>query len=504
MHLKTITMTVLAGSLLASPGWSQDDTEFTIPEDQAATARQLAEAGLESDLAWDIVESLTTEIGPRLGGSEAEARARDWGVRTLTELGFENVRIEEFEMPYWERGELDVAIVSPFPQAMAATELGGSATTPEGGVTAEIVFFESFDDLQDAPAGVLDGRIAYINDRMVRAHDGAGYGPANRKRSLGWIEAQSRGAVGLLIRSVGTDSHRMPHTGNMSRVTENTLAQGSLSDVAADYVRATYPDLSEAPARSQIPAIALSAPDADQVERIHRMGEAIEVSLHASGGWQSTTTSGNVIGEIVGRELPEEIIVIGGHLDSWDEGTGAVDDGAGIAITVAAARLIAELPENPRRTIRVIMFGAEEVGLLGGFDYAQRYADSLGDHVVASESDFGAGPVWRLSSNVSEEGTAAMDEILRIIAPYGVIRGERAGGGGGPDIIPMAMRGVPTFRLEQEGSDYFDLHHTPDDTLDKIDPDELAQNVAVWAATVYLAAELDVEFRTADEQDGRE
>lgn len=498
MHLNTLMTAIVAGALCAAPAVALQGYE--IPAEDAETARNLADAGLESDLAWEVLESLTTEIGPRLGGSEAEARARDWGVRTLTELGFENVRIEDFEMPYWERGALYTALVSPFPQIVYATELGGSAASPEEGVTADIVFFESFEDLQAAPAGSLDGRIAYVNDRMVRAMNGSGYGPANRKRSTGWVEAQARGAAALVIRSVGTDSHRMPHTGNMSRITQNTIDQGTLSPVAADYVAETWPDLANEPGLSRIPAVAVSAPDADQIERIHRMGETMQMRIIATGGgWREATVSGNVIGEVVGRENPEEIVVIGGHLDSWDEGTGAVDDGAGIAITVAAARLIAELPENPRRTIRVIMFGAEEVGLLGGFAYAERYADALGDHVVASESDFGAGRVWRFSSNVSEEGTAAMDAVSAILAPYGVIRGDRAGGGGGPDIIPMAMRGVPTFRLEQDGTDYFDLHHTPDDTLDKVDPDALAQNVAVWAATTYLAAELDVDFRTAPE-----
>lgn len=501
--MRLVTMAAIAATGLGAAGAAAQE-DFVIPDTVAATATQLADTGLESDLAWNILESLTTEIGPRLGGSEAEARARDWGVQMMNELGFENVRIETFEMPYWTRGEMAASITSPFPQNVAATALGGSASTPQGGLTGEIVFFESFDALLEAPAGSLDGRIAYVNDRMVRAMNGSGYGPANRKRGLGWLEAQARGAVGLVIRSVGTDSHRMPHTGNMSRPTPRSVEQGAVSDVAAAYLQEAYPDFANEPAQSQISAIAVSAPDADQIERIHAMGETIQMQIHTTGGWQEDTVSGNVIGEIPGRELPDEIIVIGGHLDSWDEGTGAVDDGAGVAITVAAARLIADLPRNPRRTIRVVLFGSEEVGLLGGFDYASRYADSLGDHVLASESDFGAGRVWRFSSSVSDEGTAAMDQVGRILAPYGVVRGDTSGGGGGPDIIPMAMQGVPTFRLEQDGTDYFDLHHTPDDTLDKVDPAALAQNVAVWAATVYLAAELEVDFRTSDEQDGHD
>ncbi|MBI1237430.1 MAG: M28 family peptidase, partial [Alphaproteobacteria bacterium] len=163
------------------------------------------------------------------------------------------------------------------------------------------------------------------------------------------------------------------------------------------------------------------------------------------------------------------------------------------------AHLISQLPRAPRRTIRVVLFGAEEVGLLGAFAYAQQNADEIGNIVLASESDFGAGRVWSLTSGTSEEGTAFLDEAQRIIAPLGIIRGDRANRGGGPDIIPLALQGVPVFRLTQDGTDYFDLHHTPDDTFDKIDPDELAQNVAAWAAIVWLAADSNVEFRTQDE-----
>ena len=224
-------------------------------------------------------------------------------------------------------------------------------------------------------------------------------------------------------------------------------------------------------------------------------GEAISLTVNSVAGWHGEVTSGNVVLDIVGRENPEEIVLIGGHLDSWDLGTGAVDDGAGVAITVAAAKLIADLPQRPRRTIRVVMFGAEEVGLLGARAYAEQHADEVANHVLATESDFGARTIWRLSSNVSEASTPVIDEVGRVIAPLGIIRGGSNEPGGGPDIIPLAMLGVPTVRLEQNGEDYFDLHHTPDDTLDKIDPDELAQNVAAYAALVYLAAETDADFR---------
>jgi Zn-dependent M28 family amino/carboxypeptidase len=199
---------------------------------------------------------------------------------------------------------------------------------------------------------------------------------------------------------------------------------------------------------------------------------------------------------LIGSEKPEEIVLIGGHLDSWDLGTGAVDDGAGIAITTAAAKLIANLPKRPKRTIRVVMFGAEEVGLLGAFAYSLKHSGNLHNHVVATESDFGARNIWQIVSNVNPEATKLVDEIAKILAPLGIVRGGSNVKGGGPDIIPMAAKGVPTIRLNQEGTDYFDLHHTPDDTLDKINPDELAQNVAAYAAAIYLFADTDVELKT--------
>jgi Peptidase family M28 len=484
--------------LMSATAYAQDDA--LISEESAATARELMQRGLESDTGYEIVRSLTTEVGPRLGGSEQEARARDWAVQMFTELGFENVRVEPFEMPYWDRGSIELRIVEPFPQMLIGSALGGSAATPQNGLERDIVFFDSFDALRDAPGdGSLEGRIAYVNDRMISAQTGAGYGPANAKRQFAWLEAEARGAAAVIIRSVGTDSHRFPHTGMMSTPNASSVAAGRHSRAVIDYLNAEHPDFNENRVWSSIPAVAVSAPDADQIERIHGAGETLRAHLSVVAGWRGMRQSGNVIAEIPGRELPDEVVLIGAHLDSWDEATGAIDDGAGVGIVTAAAHLIGQLPRAPRRTIRVVLFGAEEVGLLGAFAYARQNADEIGNIVLASESDFGAGLVWSLTSGTSDEGTAFLDETQRIISPLGIIRGDRANRGGGPDIIPLAMQGVPVFRLTQDGTDYFDLHHTPDDTFDKIDPDELAQNVAAWAAVVWLAADSDVEFRTQDE-----
>ena len=442
--------------------------------EQAQTAAMLRDQALESDLAWEIVESLTTEIGPRLGGSEAEARARLWGAALGEELGFDRVSIEEYTMPYWTRGEMRITMTAPYELELYGTALGGSGRSPRlRPANGEVVYFRTVRDLMAAPDGSLEGRIAFVDgEPIVHSQTGAGYGPANQRRRIGWQHAERAGAEALVVRSVGSDSHRMPHTGMMSS------DEGEWAD---------------------IPVIAVSNPDADHIRRLHELGESMSFQVRSTAGWHGDVTSGNVVLDIIGRENPDEIVLIGGHLDSWDLGTGAVDDGAGVAITTAAAALIAQLPERPRRTIRVVMFGAEEVGLLGARAYAEAHADEIGNHVLATESDFGAGRVWQLVSNVDDDANAAVDAIGHVLEPLGIIRGGSSVPGGGPDIIPLAMQGVPTVRLNQDGTDYFDLHHTQDDTLDKIDPDALAQNVAAYAALVYLAAEMDVEFRSEEE-----
>ena len=436
---------------------------------QTKTAQSLIQRALESNLGYEIVESLTTEVGPRLAGSKAEKRARDWGVNLGNELGFDRVTVESFTMPFWDRGELQISIESPYQQDLYGTALGGAAPS-EDTITAPIHYFRDINELRNIDEGELDGKIAFVDGEiLVKSQTGGGYSQANIKRRVGWQLAEKAGAKALVIRSVGSDSRRFPHTGMMSK------KEGDLW--------------------AKIPVIAVSNPDADHIRRLHNLEKQITISLQSGSQWKGERESGNVILDLVGSEMPDEIVLIGGHLDSWDLGTGAVDDGAGVAITTAAAKLIADLPKRPKRTIRVVMFGAEEVGLLGAFAYAKQHEANLTNHVLATESDFGAGTVWQLVSNTNPEANKAIDEIAQVVAPLGIVRGGSEEPGGGPDIIPMAAKGVPTIRLKQNGMDYFDLHHTPDDTLDKIDRDELAQNVAAFAASIYLAADADVEFR---------
>jgi hypothetical protein len=468
----SLTGSSLLALLLTSTANSQS---FDLPADAEATAQALIDTSLDSNLAYSIVESLTTDIGPRLAGSDDEARARGWGARLGEELGFDRVAIEPFAMPYWERGDSRLTLTTPYELPLYATALGGSATS-DGRIDADVVYFRSAYELSKATEESLRGKIAFVDgDPMVKSQTGAGYGPANKRRRVGWQHAERAGAKALVVRSVGSSSHRFPHTGMMS------------AKVHEDHPEKIW---------ASIPVMAISNPDADHLRRLHAKGEQLHLNLESEAGFKGDVESGNVILELVGREKPEEIVLIGGHLDSWDLGTGAIDDGAGIAITTAAAALIAQLPQRPRRTIRVVMFGAEEVGLLGARAYAAAHADEAGQHVLATESDFGAGSIWQLVSNVNPEANPVIDAIGRVIAPLDIVRGGSEVAGGGPDISPLVPLGVPTVRLNQNGQDYFDLHHTPDDTLDKIDPEKLAQNVAAYAALVWLAAELDVEFRS--------
>jgi len=430
------------------------------------TANQLIDKALADDTAWKVVESLTTEIGPRLAGSDAEARAREWGAAKLKALGFKNVRVETYDMPYWSRTHEKVEIVSPFAQPLTVTALGNSPATPEGGVTADVVRFDSYQALVDAPMTGLEGKIVFVDEKMTRTQDGSGYGVAVAKRGGASREGKKRGAVAALIRSVGTDSHRMPHTGGMGVGGEDTF----------------------------IPAAALSAPDADQLARAikHAGGKPVTVKVDIGVERKASVVSGNVIGEIPGQT--DEIILIGGHLDSWDLGTGAIDDGAGVAITTAAAKLVGDLPGKPKRTIRVIMWGAEEVGLFGARAYAEAHKDELALHHAAGESDFGEGRIWRFSTRFGVGALPVAKAVSQALHRIGVGPGGNDGFGG-PDVSPLRAAGVPIASLDQNGLDYFDLHHTPDDTLDKINPDDLKQNVAAWAATVWLLSEMEGSLR---------
>jgi hypothetical protein len=382
-------------------------------------------------------------------------------------LGFKNVRIEPFSVDYWERHVESAEIISPFPQQLHITALGGSVATKPGGVTGQIVRFASLQALIDAPMVGLAGKIVFVDEYMTRTQDGSGYGVAVRKRSGAANEAGKRGAIAALIRSVGTDQHRFPHTGQMNYAKQIP----------------------------KVPIAALSAPDADQLQRALLLGE-VEVKLSLEVESLGRRLSGNVIGEIPGKT--DEIVIIGGHLDSWDLGTGAVDDGAGIGITLGAAKMILDLKRKPQRTIRVVMFGSEEVGLVGAKAYAEAHKAELDKHVIGAESDFGGGKIWRFDTRFDEDKLHFAAAIQAVLGPLGIAPGDNSASGG-PDMGPMRALGMPVATLKQNGWDYFDLHHTANDTFDKIKPEDIAQNVAAYAAFAWMTANLDGHFRASPE-----
>jgi carboxypeptidase Q len=477
--LVTLSFAVVLLPLSANAGPRNDASrEVRLPDTALATATVLRERALQDTTAWQLVESLTTEIGPRLAGSEADARAVRWAEAKFKALGYDKVWLEEVTFPKWVRRSERGEVLGEHAQPLSLTALGGS---PGGTVDAEIVRFADLAALDAAPAGSLIGKIAFVDYRMTRSKDGSGYGPGSRVRGRGPSAAVRAGALAFLMRSAGTEPHRYPHTG-ITRFEEGL---------------------------TPIPSAALALPDADQLARLVALGKPVKVRIVLDCGWDGTATSHNVIGEVTGarpaKRKPspngsaQDVVVIGAHLDSWDLGTGAIDDGAGIGITMAAGHLIAKLPkaQRPPRTVRVIAFANEEQGLYGGKTYANNRAAAgeIGHHQIAAESDFGAGRIYAFNSNAAPHAQGAIAQIAQALKPLGIERSEK--GGPGPDIGPLVQNGAVWGWLAQDGTDYFDLHHTPDDTLDKIDPAALAQNTAAYAVFAYLAASADGSFGSA-------
>jgi hypothetical protein len=426
----------------------------------AASLRDMALAGTD---AYSIVRSLTVEVGPRPAGSEGDRAAVAWALSQLHELEFDAVRAEEVTVPHWERGSADVSIVEPYAQSLTAVALGGSVGTDDVGIEAPVLAVADLEELIALPDRVVRGTIVYFSKRMARSRDGSGYVEAVRPRKSGPVEAARRGAVAMLMRSAGTSISRFGHTGT------TTYEQGV----------------------APIPALALAHADADMLEHQLAGGRPVIVHLRLTSRSLPEARSANVIAEVPGRG--DGIVLLGAHLDSWDLGTGALDDAAGVGIVLAAARLIADLPEAPLRTIRVVLFANEEFGLSGAKAYAAQHAEELAEHVVGLEADFGADRVWKLDSQVAEAALPIVDAIHEAIATLGIERGPNDATGG-PDLGPLREMGMPILNLWQDGTFYFDYHHTADDTLDKIDPEKLDQAVAAFVATTYIAASGESDF----------
>jgi hypothetical protein len=428
-------------------------TLLTLASLAILTAPAAAAPPQGSGTAWDIVSGLTSEVGPRLDGSPREAAARDWAVARLKALGLANVRVEQVTIKGFVRGDDRAHLVAPTQQPLAITALGYSAPTPAQGIEGEVVYFPTLDALKAAPDGSLKGKIAFIDHAMRANQDGSGYGPYGDVRRQGPAIASAKGAIAAVIRSAGTDSHRLPHTG------------------ATNWGTST-----------PIPAGAVSNPDADLIALTASKGKAMRIALTLTSHPQDNMPSGNVIGDLPGSNPALAPILVACHLDSWDLGAGAIDDGAGCAIVTAAA--LKAHQAGTLRTIRVLWAGSEELGGWGGLAYAKAHADE--PHALAMESDFGADRVWRVQLGMVDKAVGA--RIAAALNPMGIVP-DTGRVFGGEDVGPIIQaQKLAVIDLNQDGTRYFDLHHTADDTLDKIDPAQLDQNVDAWAAVLGIVA----------------
>jgi carboxypeptidase Q len=455
----------------SSPSASPSPTPVVFSQQTLAELKRLQQAALNSGYAYRQVAHLANNIGPRLSGSAQAAKAVDYVAGELKALGCE-VQLEKVMAPHWVRGEETAALVQ-FPgqapgtnQKIVLCALGDSVPTPKDGIEADVIVVRNFDELKTQPRDKTAGKIVLFNypfDKQMAAQGRAGeaYGEAVAYRSDGPSAAARQGAVACLIRSVGGADYRLPHTGQ------------------TDYAN-------DAP---KIPAGAVTAEDADLITDLVRQGP-VRMKLLLTPEQLPDVESANVIADLKGSEHPEQVIIVSGHLDSWDLGTGAIDDAAGVAVSMEAANLIQKLHLRPKRTIRVIAWMNEENGLAGSKQYAKDYAREIPNHFAAMEIDGGAG--HPLGINIKGK-----PEIKKMLAPVAAILQESGAGmltlveNCGADIEPLEKAGVPAFSPIQDSRFYFNYQHTAADTLDKIVPKELAENSAVVAVAAYALANME-------------
>jgi len=468
-------------SLTVGPASSAENSaELTvdpsvIPQNLVEQARILRDRALKDNMSVDIVESVTTEVGPRRIGTEGDKRVIAWSQAKFKELGFDRVWTEPVELDRgWTRGEAKAEIIAPYPHNVVMTALGYSVGT-DGDLIGELVEFPSFDDLLAVPEGdSLKGKIAFISYSMADYVPAPGepswqsYSEGQKARETGHVVAAQRGAEAIIIRSVGIDNNRNGHTGS---------GYEYLDDVR------------------KIPAAAASAPDAMLIQNMLRRGLPVTLKMNLTSEITGPAMSANIIGEITGREDPDQFVVMGAHVDSWDEGTGAIDDGAGIGSVMAAAAFIGQMDQRPRRSIRVLLFSGEEVGFYGVEAYMAKHTENIGNHVLGAEIDSGTGRAIKLTSGVGANSVPIVREMHKLIAPLGVEWSDANDAEGQSDMSLLGEAGMPALDFQQEPHGYFMYHHTPNDTFDKIIPEDMRLLTAAYATMFYLAAEMDVDFR---------
>jgi len=441
----------------------------TLTDSERQTIEQLKQTTLKSDLSYQILESLTTEVGNRRLGTAGDKRAVKWAVAKMNSLGFDKVWTEKVTAEQWLRGDISAKIISPYPHDIAAIGLGGTVGTSKHGITAPVVEFADLDALKAAKPGSLKGKIAFVAFRMKQAIDGSGYGPAVVARAKGASVAAEKGALAYIMRSVGTDNNRTPHTGMMRY-------QSGVK---------------------KIPAAALSNPDADLLVHMLSRKQPVKFYLNISAKHNPNkmVESASVIGEITGSEHPEQIVTIGAHLDSWDVGTGAMDDGMGIGIVLAVGAELAKLPTHPKRTVRVILYAGEEVGFYGARKYIELHQHNIKNHMIGAEWDFGLGRIYKMTPGVGASALNNMHDLAQLLAPLGVAFSSENNAVADSDMSLLSKAGMPSVKFSPDGLHYFDYHHTENDTLDKINPQDYKQSTTVYAMFTYFAAQAPVDFR---------
>jgi carboxypeptidase Q len=442
----------LAAILVPAPIHAQNDTT-PIRARYGEAATRIIEAATRDSAAWLRLAELTDRFGHRFSGSESLERAIDWMLEEMRRDGLDRVRGEPVMVPRWVRGRESAELVEPRRAPLPMLGLGGSVGTPRGGITAEVLVVSSFEELERR-ASEARGKIVLFDMPFTS------YGATVQYRSRGPSAAGRAGAVAMLLRSVASNSIRSPHTGALSY--DTTVGR--------------------------IPAAAITVEDAAMLHRMQERGQRVVVRLRMEARTLPDSPSRNVVAELVGRALPGEVVVMGGHIDSWDVGTGAVDDAGGVVAAWEALRILRELGLRPRRTVRVVGWTNEENGLRGARAYRDAYQAELERHVLAIESDGGVFRPLGFGFTGPDSARAIVREIASLLSYIGVDSIFRQGGGA--DIGPLMQRGVPGMSLSVDGARYFWYHHSDGDTVDKLDPGEVARCVAAMAVMAYVVADL--------------
>jgi len=458
---KKIIMLVAAFELVLGASLSRVLGQSASIADYRATADRVIAASLaDGQPAWDRLAELTDRFPGRLSGTPNLRYAIAWVTEKLKSDGFDNVHTEAVMVPRWVRNSESAEIVGDVVQPLAIAGLGGSVGTGTDGIRAEAIVVHNFDEL-DALAARAKGKIVVYNVIFHQTGDPlAEYRQGTRYRGSGASRAAKYGAVAVLVRSVGPIAHRTPHTGAM-RYTN------------------------DAP---QIPVASISGEDADKLQRMQDRGQPITILLKMGAQALPDAESANVIAEIRGREKPQEIVVIGGHLDSWDIAPGAMDDGGGVIATWEALRMIKKLNLTPRRTIRLVLFTNEENGTRGGQGYRKQHSGELPLHDLAMELDMGVLPLRGFGFRGSPDATETIQQIASLLTSIGATGVNDKFDGA--DVNPMGSDNVPLIALDVDDQNYFYIHHTSADTVDKVDPGDLSRCIAATAVMAYVAADL--------------